>query len=162
MSEKRVPVLIGEAKVAGPDNLLFTIGLGSCVAIVLYDAEVRIGGIAHAMLPDPSNGRRKSPAGRFATTAVPALLELMREAGASGDRIRARLAGGASMFEALLDEKGRRLGMRNVEAARAALAQAGICLDGEDVGGSHGRSVYFSTGDGIVTITSVAHPDVIL
>ena len=162
MSEVRVPVLIGEAKVAGPGSVLFTVGLGSCVAIVLFDPELCVGGLAHAMLPDPSNGRRNTPASRFASTAVPTLLEMMSAAGAAPDRIRARLAGGASMFEALLNEKGRRLGMRNVEAARAALARAGISLEGEDVGGSYGRSVFLRTADGTVTITSVSHSDVIL
>jgi chemotaxis protein CheD len=162
MSEVRVPVLIGEAKVAGPGNVLFTIGLGSCVAITLFDPEVRVGGLAHAMLPDPANGRRNTPATRFASTAVPTLLEMMTAAGATPARVHARLAGGASMFEALLNEKGRRLGMRNVEAAREALARAGIDLGGEDVGGSHGRSVYLRTVDGVVTITSVSHANVVL
>lgn len=155
-----MPVLIGEAKVAGPDSVVYTIGLGSCVAIVLHDLDRCIGGIAHAMLPTPSNGRRDTPVARFATSAVPALLALMREAGAEPTRIRARLAGGASMFEALLPETGRRLGLRNVEAARSALDEHRIPIIGEDVGGSHGRSVYLHTADGRLTITSVALPDV--
>lgn len=162
MTETKVPVLIGEAKVAGPDCLLFTVGLGSCVAIALWDAEARVGGLAHAMLPDPANGRRRTPEGRFATTAVPVLLRLMREAGALESRIRARLAGGASMFDTLLDQRGVRLGVRNVNAARHALLASGVIVEGEDVGGTHGRSVFLNTGDGRLVITSVAFPDVIL
>jgi chemotaxis protein CheD len=114
------------------------------------------------MLPDPANGRRRTPPGRFATTAVPALLALMVEAGADVTTVRARLAGGASMFESLLTDSGRRLGQRNVAAAKAALADAGIAVDGEDIGGAHGRSVYLSTRDGILTVTSVLNADVIL
>jgi chemotaxis protein CheD len=155
-----MPVLIGEAKVAGPDNVVYTIGLGSCVAVVLYELDRRVGGIAHAMLPMPANGRRNTPVARFASSAVPTLLDLMLEAGADAARVQARLAGGASMFETLLSETGRRLGLRNVEAARAALEQHRIPIVGEDVGGSHGRSVYLHTTDGRLTITSVAHPDV--
>lgn len=162
MTEARVPVTIGEARVAGAGTVLFTVGLGSCVAIALYDAAARIGGLAHAMLPDPSTGRRSTPPGRFATTAVPALLELMVDAGADAGAIRARLAGGASMFESLLPDRGRRLGLRNVEAARGALTAAGIAVDGEDVGGAHGRSVYLSTVNGCLKVTSVQQADVIL
>lgn len=162
MSEARIPVQIGELKVAGPGAVLYTVGLGSCVAIALYDRALRIGGLAHAMLPDPSNGRRHTPAGRFATTAVPALVEMMRDAGADPMRITARLAGGSSMFEALLSDQGRRLGSRNVEAAREALARLGTAIGAEDVGGSHGRSVYLRTADGSVTVTSVMLPDVSL
>jgi chemotaxis protein CheD len=51
-----VPVRIGDVKVAAGPSVLFTIGLGSCVAVALYDPERRIGGLAHAMLPDPRSG----------------------------------------------------------------------------------------------------------
>jgi chemotaxis protein CheD len=162
MNEQRLAVLIGEGKVARADSLLYTVGLGSCVAIVLYDEGMRIGGLAHAMLPHPANGRRTTPPTRFASSAVAALVALMTDAGARAERLHARLAGGASMFEALLPDDGRRLGQRNVQAARDALAVAGIPLQGEDVGGAHGRSVFLRTADGTVTITSVAQPDVVL
>jgi chemotaxis protein CheD len=162
MTARKVPVQIGEVKVGGDDALLFTIGLGSCVAIVLYDAEVRVGGMAHAMLPTPANGRQSPSLGRFVTTAVPALLERMVEHGAVPARLRARLAGGASMFESVLTEYGRKLGPRNVQAARDALAGMGIPVDGEDVGGNHGRSVFLTVADGRLVVTSVHHADVIL
>lgn len=162
MNDARVPVLIGEAKVAGPGSVLFTIGLGSCVAIALWDAEARVGGLAHVMLPDPSNGRRRTPPGRFASSAVPVLIDLMRESGAQVEHIRARLAGGASMFESLLGDRGQRLGTRNVNAARAALRGVGITVDSEDVGGAHGRSVFLSTADGRLVVSSVTHADVVL
>jgi chemotaxis protein CheD len=162
MSEMRVPVLIGEARVAGAESLIFTIGLGSCVAIVLYDEVQQIGGLAHAMLPSPSNGRRNSPPSRFASSAVPELLRLMLAAGAEAARVRARLAGGASMFDVLLSDSGRKLGLRNVHAAREALDAHGIPLVGEDTGGAHGRSVFLRNTDGRLIVTSVAHPDVVL
>jgi chemotaxis protein CheD len=158
----RVAVHIGDVKVAGDGATLLTIGLGSCVAIALYDPEVRIGGLAHAMLPHPSNGRKDAPPGRFAATAVPQLVELMKEAGAAPERIRARLAGGASMFRDLLEGDGLKLGRRNVDAAREALAALDIAIDGEDVFGTYGRSVYLNTGDGSLRVTSVRQPDVIL
>lgn len=162
MTSNRFAVRIGEARVGRADSVLFTIGLGSCVAIVLYDDTRRIGGIAHAMLPSPDSARRGTPAARFASTAVPELVDLMREAGASPTALRARLAGGASMFESVLPDNGRRLGMRNVEAARTALAAAGIPVDGEDIGGEHGRSVYLHVDDGRVVVSSVLRTDVLL
>lgn len=162
MSARRVPVLIGDVKVAGSDTVLFTIGLGSCVAIALYDGERRLGGLAHAMLPTPDSARRPAPAGRFASTAVRELLAMMEAAGAARAGIRARLAGGASMFDALLTESGKKLGSRNVEAARDALAAAGIPVDGEDVGGGHGRSIFLHVADGRVVVSSVYHADVVL
>jgi len=159
---RKVPVQIGDVKVGRADALLFTIGLGSCVAIALYDPVARVGGMAHAMLPTPANGRQGLPEGRFVTTAVPALLAHMIEHGAEVSRLRARLAGGASMFESVLTDYGRKLGPRNVQAARDTLAGIGIPVDGEDVGGSHGRSVFLTVADGRLVVTSVHHADVIL
>ena len=162
MTLDRVAVHIGDVKVAGEGATLLTIGLGSCVAIALYDPRTKVGGLAHAMLPSPSNARQDVPPGRFATTAVPQLVELMKDAGASRRRIRARLAGGASMFRDLLEGDGLKLGRRNVEAAREALAKLDIPIDGEDVFGSYGRSVYLDTADGRLLVTSVRNPDVVL
>jgi chemotaxis protein CheD len=158
----QVDVRIGDVKVAGADSLLYTIGLGSCVAISLYDPLKKIGGLAHAMLPSPGNGRKDAPAGRFAETAVVELLRLMDEEGADRARLRARLAGGASMFRDVLDGDGLRLGRRNVEAAHTALEEAGIAVESEDVFGTYGRSVFLRTTDGQLLVTSVNHEDVIL
>lgn len=162
MTPERVAVHIGDVKVATRGATLLTIGLGSCVAIALYDPQMKIGGLAHAMLPHPSNGRKDAPPGRFAATAVPQLLDMMKQAGASPRRIRARLAGGASMFRDVLEGEGLKLGRRNVEAAREALTQLKIPIDGEDVFGTYGRSVYLHTDDGKLLVTSVRQPDVIL
>ena len=41
MTRRREPVTIGEAKTAGAGTILYTLGLGSCVAIVLFDGESR-------------------------------------------------------------------------------------------------------------------------
>lgn len=162
MNGRREPVTIGQAKVGGADTILYTLGLGSCIAIVLWDGDRRIGGLAHALLPDPRAGRNSAPPARYASTAVEVLLAMMQDAGANPRRLRARLAGGASMFDSVLSDGGRQLGMRNVEAARTALARAGVPVDREDVGGQHGRSVYLHVDEGRVVITSVLHGDVVL
>lgn len=162
MMTERVPVRIGEVKVARERGVLFTIGLGSCVAIALYDADARVGGLAHAMLPRPLRTRRGAPPGRFATTAVPELIERMIELGAAHERITARIAGGASMFAALLPEYGLRLGQRNVDAVREALECAGVPIHAEEIGGEHGRSVFLDTSTGVLRVTSALQPEVTL
>jgi len=148
--------------VASGASVLFTIGLGSCVAVALYDPRARVGGMAHAMLPRPEGSRQGAPRGRFASSAVEDLVALMQEHGASLRRIRARLAGGASMFRDVLESDGLRLGRRNVEAARASLEAAGLTVTGEDVLGTWGRSVFLRTTDGLLLVSSVNHDDIIL
>ena len=79
----------------------------------------------------------------------------MRRLGAEPRRIRARIAGGASMFGALMGAGGVNIGERNVVAVRAALDRAGIPLVADDTGSDYGRSVFFFVDDGRVEVRSL-------
>jgi chemotaxis protein CheD len=163
VTDARISVRMGEFKVGLGNSVLFAIGLGSCVGVALYDPRIRVGGLAHVMLPHPLSPRRPAPPGRFASTAVEHLIHEMEQAGAARRRLYARLVGGAAMFESVLnDESGLALGQRNIEASRLALQAAGVPIQAEEVGGNHGRTVHFHVADGRVVITSVRNPDVIL
>ena len=70
----------GEIKIAEEPDKLVALGLGSCVAITLYDPEEKIGGLAHAMLPK-NRGSTKQP-GKYVDTAVDKLVEKLEERGA--------------------------------------------------------------------------------
>jgi chemotaxis protein CheD len=139
------------------NDTLVTVGLGSCIAILLYDAEARIGGMAHILLPSPALSRKDSNPAKFPQTAVPRLLELMGADGAKPQRITARLAGGASMFAALAPPGTIQMGERNLVAARQVLNTHRLPLVGEAVGGDFGRTVRFHVCDGRVQISTVAH-----
>jgi chemotaxis protein CheD len=155
-------VRVAELRVARGAGTLAAIGLGSCVAVVLYDPVARVGGLAHVLLPDPSFSRVQDRAAKFATTAVPALLRALVDAGAQRGRIRAWLVGGATMFRDLLPADQPHMGERNVEAARRALAQAGVPVVGESVGGTWGRTVRFDVGEGTVRVTSPGRAEQVL
>lgn len=152
---------MGELAVAREDEVLAAVGLGSCVGVALVDPESRLVGLAHVMLPEPSSGREGGP-GRFATTAVPALLEEMECAGASRARVVAKIAGGASMFRGLSPLGVGAVGERNAAAVRRALEQLGIPLVGEDVGGNWGRTVHLQAEDGAYIVSNVMREDVVL
>jgi chemotaxis protein CheD len=153
-----VQVSIAELAVATTGTRLVTLGLGSCVAIVLHAPRDGVGGLAHVMLPNAMLSPDASRPGKFASTAVPHLIEAMRALGASGP-VEARLVGGASMFDALLPAGSLPLGSRNVAAARAACAAAGVPVVAEDTGGGHGRSVFFDIAEARLTVRAVAHGD---
>lgn len=133
---------------------LWSHGLGSCVAIVLYDASTRTAGLAHILLPNETYSRDRSKASKFADAAVPHLITEMRRAGARG-ALTAKIIGGASMFGSLLTATGVNMGARNVASARAALRHAGIRIVAEDVGGDFGRTVAVFVADGKVMVRSV-------
>lgn len=150
-------VRVADLRIGGADDVLLTVGLGSCVAILLHDAEARVGGMAHILLPSPALSRVDANPAKFPQSAVPRLLQLMVAEGAQTERITARLAGGASMFAALAPPGTVQMGERNLVAARQALNSHGVPLVGEAVGGDFGRTVRMRVRDGHVEVTTVAH-----
>jgi chemotaxis protein CheD len=148
---------LGHWAVIEREGRLACLGLGSCVAVVLEDREARVGGMVHVVLPTPSLSRDHSNPARFAETAVPLLVGEVVRAGAVRGRLRARLAGGASLFAALTAPGTVQIGQRNVNACRTALAAAGIDIAAEVVGGEAGRSVWYDVASGVVSVRSVGH-----
>jgi chemotaxis protein CheD len=150
-------VRVADLRAGVANDVLVTVGLGSCVAILLYDAEARVGGLAHVLLPSPALARRDANPAKFPQFAVPRLLELMAAEGARSDRVTARLAGGASMFATLAPPGTVQMGERNLVAARQALSSHGVPLVAEAVGGDYGRTVRLRVSDGRVEVSTVSH-----
>jgi chemotaxis protein CheD len=157
VSGRELVVRVADLRCGLADDTLVTVGLGSCVAILLYDADARVGGMAHILLPSPALSRIDSNPAKFPQTAVPRLLELMAADGAQPRRITARLAGGASMFAALVPPGSIQMGERNLVASREVLNTHQVPLVGEAVGGDFGRTVRFRVCDGRVQISTVSH-----
>ena len=149
-----VRVKVADYAVAA-EGTISTIGLGSCVAIVLHDAAAQVGAMAHILLPDAAMSRDKSNPAKFPATAVPLLIGEMRRLGASPERIKARLIGGASMFANLIPPGGINIGERNVIAVREVLAEARVPIVGEDTGSDYGRSVFLYVLSGRVEVRSL-------
>ncbi|MDD3857397.1 MAG: chemotaxis protein CheD [Methanoculleus sp.] len=116
-----------------------TIGLGSCIALILHDQRRSLAGLAHIMLPE-SRGDTDRP-GKFADTAIDALLEEMGRAGSTKSSLTATVVGGASMFE--FSANSLNIGERNAVAVKGLLQEQGIRIEHEETGGKVGRSVYY-------------------
>jgi chemotaxis protein CheD len=157
VSGQELVVRVADLRVGMGSDVLVTVGLGSCVAIVLYDPKARVGGLAHTLLPSPALSRVDGNPAKFPQSAVPRLLELMVAEGARPNRITGRLVGGASMFAALAPPGAIQMGERNLIAARQALHSSGIPLVGEAVGGDFGRTVRLRVSDGQLEVSTVAH-----
>jgi chemotaxis protein CheD len=157
MKPRELVVRVADLRVGVGEDVLVTLGLGSCVAIVLHDLEARVGGLAHVLLPSPALARADANPAKFPQSAVPRLLELMQADGAEPKRITARLAGGASMFAALAPPGTIQMGERNLVAARQVLRTHGVPLVGEAVGGDFGRTVRLRVQDGRLEVSTVAH-----
>ena len=157
MTPPETVVKVADLAVAAGDAVLVTVGLGSCVAIILHDPEARVGGLAHVLLPSKALTRSIDRPAKYPQAAVPVLVEKMVALGANPRRITARLAGGASMFASLAPPGTIQMGERNLVAARQVLHAHALPLVGEAVGGDFGRTVRLHCVDGRVDVSTVAH-----
>jgi chemotaxis protein CheD len=141
-----VMVRMGELAVSRtPGDVLVSIGLGSCIGLCLIDRRRRAVGLAHIMLP--SGGPGEMP-GKFAPSAVPALVDELAELGAARSSLEAVLVGGAQMFSFGNAGAGRLdVGARNNHATREALDAARIPVIADATGGSTGRTVRLHVGE---------------
>lgn len=127
---------------AAPDSIT-TIGLGSCVGVVLYDESKKTAGLLHVMLPDSTRIRENANRAKFADTGVPLLIEMLEERGIYRRNLKAKIAGGARMFDFFKASEESSIGFQNVQAVKNALEQYGIPLIAQDVGMNYGRTVVF-------------------
>lgn len=143
MIEERVMVRIGiaEGAVISDDGSITTTGLGSCIGLVLFDVAFPIAGMIHIMLPKSPNSTPAFPQ-KYADTGIAWLVSELGKKGANLNRLRAKYAGGAQMFQSLQMDS-LRIGDRNVEAVAERLASLHIPTISTDIGGHLGRTVRF-------------------
>ena len=141
---------MGELAVARSQGTLRTL-LGSCVGLALYDRRLKVAGLGHIVLP-ASLGRTEMP-GKFADTAIPALIGRMQEL-AAGERLRlnARIAGGANMF---VSDSESTIGSQNQQAVERLLDELQIGILGRHCGGAQGRRMSLDAATGVVLIDVV-------
>jgi chemotaxis protein CheD len=161
VAEKRRTVAIGEIVVsAAPEDVLVAYGLGSCVAICLFDPIARVSGMLHALLPSaPTRAEIDCAPARFVEQGVPLLLEAMQRVNARRLRLIARVCGGARILSAPGFEQSLNIGARNSLAAEGALRLAGLCIRSQDIGGQTGRTVKIYAATGRVTVKTLGQPE---
>ncbi len=153
-----IKVGMADLNICKSPDIITTLGLGSCIGIALYDPTTKLGGLAHIMLPDSTQIRNNSNIAKFADTGIEELVRRMTEAGALKSRLKAKIAGGAKMFQVSgLSDVGN-IGERNAIASRQKLKELGIPLLAEDTGLNYGRTVELHCETGEFYIKSVGKP----
>ena len=155
---QEIVVKIADLAVAREPAVISTHGLGSCLAIALYDPQAKVGGLAHVMLPSSELVKNHTNPAKFPATAIAVMISEIERLGGSRSRLRAKLAGGAKMFGSLLTiSRGQataNIGQRNTLEAKAELDRLGIPIAAEDTGLDYGRSVEFLLSSGTLLVRS--------
>ena len=146
---KMIKVGMADLKSCKSPEILTTLGLGSCVGIVLHDPVTKVSGLAHVMLPDSTQIRNNSNVAKFADTAIDKLIGDMIALGANRKRLVAKIAGGAQMFSFDRANEMMSIGERNAKATKVKLKALDIRVLAEDTGANYGRTIefYSETGD---------------
>jgi len=151
-----ISVGMADYKTARSPDLLMTAGLGSCIGICIHDPFLKVGGMAHIMLPAAGGSLGGNPA-KYADTAMELLLQEIVGLGANKSRLRAKIAGGAQMFSFPGRPPVLKIGDRNSEAVVQELKKHRIPLMVAEVGGSFGRTIHFDVGTGELRIRTINH-----
>lgn len=155
MGNNEVKVGIADLNLVLDPGTIMTIGLGSCIGIALYDRNKKVAGLSHIMLPDSTQFKSASNPMKFADSAIPLLVEKMKDQGCRKQNIVAKIAGGASMFnfsdKSIISD----IGKRNSDAVKKALKEIGIPIIAEDTGGDKGRTMILEASTGKVMLKVV-------
>ncbi len=148
----KIIIGISDFKISGDvEDVLITYALGSCIAVVVYDPMVKVGGLLHFMLPDSKlhlNKAKASP-GMFADTGIPLLFKSCYGLGAQKKHIIVKVVGGASILD---NSNYFRIGQKNITALRKIFWKNKVLIDGEDTGGTHNRTVSLDISTGKVVV----------
>ncbi len=149
--EEEIVVGIGDIKCGRGGQSIATYALGSCVGVCLYDEQTGVGGLLHALLPFSKNMNMVDPA-RYVNTGVKRLFQEICHRGAEPARLKAKVVGGAKMFEFKTSANMEDIGSANVHQVHKELQALGIPIVEEVTGGEVGRTIHFTPGTGSIRI----------
>lgn len=155
MSKSVQTARIGDIIISRTPDQLEALALGSCIACIVYDETIKVACMAHILLPESSTFKSddENKPGKYADTAIPEVIKLILNKGAKRERLKAKIAGGARMFEMTGKNKlTLDVGLRNIDAVRNLLQKNNIPIVAQDVGETYGRTVLFDIETCILTI----------
>jgi chemotaxis protein CheD len=156
-SVKTTNVGMGEMVISkDPSDVLACIGLGSCIAMCIWDPVAKLGGVAHMLLPTSRSSTEimGSPA-KYITNGVPNLINKMVKNGASKHNLIVKVTGGARMLNIPGENNILDIGQRNILEVRAVMKRENIPILAEDVGGTYGRSIQLFMENGKIMVKSL-------
>jgi len=131
-----ITVVQGEFHISDDPNVMLSTILGSCVAVCIYDANARVGGMNHFLLPGREGDQSSNV--KYGTFAMEMLINGLIKAGADRFQLQAKLFGGARMTANMSD-----IGGSNVAFGQKFLSDEGITCVAESIGGTQARRIQF-------------------
>ncbi len=147
---ERVFLLPGEYHVARTPCHMATL-LGSCVAVCLRHESRPYAAMNHYLLSTNPGGGDPDK-GRYGDSSIETIIWLMKKLDEKG-KINAKIYGGGAVVGHLGTTSD--IGGKNILMARTVLKKHGIPIIDENVGGTHGRRIYFDTAANNVVVKTI-------
>lgn len=147
--EDYIYVQTGEVKIGGGNSGLKSSPVGSCVIVIMFNENVKKGGMAHIMLPGKAPEKRESDKCKYAINAIDTLLALLKNDGMDCNHLKAVVAGGGNV----LKRSGDTIGTDNLSSVFNHLKFKKITILKKSVGGTNRKSVWFDISEQTVYYT---------
>lgn len=158
MDIKTININTAEYAVSKGAGIIETSSIGSCVVVCLYIEDLKIGGMAHCMLPcryedkkKPTISMHEERPAKYVDEAIRLMIHEIKMMGGDQKQMRAKIIGGAEMFK-YLGKKSMSVGEENVNMAKKILGELNIPIVSEDTGGSVGRAANFNLENGVLNV----------
>lgn len=152
-TELRMNVAVAEVLTAKSPYILETL-LGSCIAIILYDKNQKLGSLAHALLPTVANEKKIDDSfnpKKYVDFLFEIQLKKFILKNIKPKDLVAKLVGGGNMFSEKSNSNSH-IGKKNTEKAIEMLGKYKIPIVSKDVGRHFGRKIEFFLETGEVKI----------
>ena len=119
--------------------------LGSCVAVCVFDASMKLGGINHYMLPLWNGKGFASP--KFGNIAIDKLFTSLYARGCKKEDLIIKVFGGSEQMSSIWN-----IGGRNIQVIQKYLKNHGLEAKAQNTGGARGRKIIFHTHTGEIKL----------
>ena len=150
-----IRVGMADYKICHAPQKIGTLGLGSCLGVVLYDEKSKTCGLAHVKLPDSKKITHTVNRMKFVDTCLDDMYHALLGESVDPGNLVAKMAGGAKMFSKDSDNEFLNIGAQNYVAAVRKLAEFRIPVLAEDVGETFSRTIEFDPETGMLMIKAV-------
>lgn len=151
---RSIHLSVGELVLA-KEPVVVSTTLGSCVSVCLFTDDRTAGGMVHFALPEPTEGSGSIDGLRYASVAIPRLVEELKKlTGKNSSAFSAKIVGGAKNNSTHCNPL--QAGAQNIIAAKKLLHRYGIKIVGESVGGDVNRKVLFHIPSGRLQVAKLS------
>ena len=150
----------GKAVITNKSRVVYTV-LGSCIAIVMYVKRLKIGAIAHCLMPEPSKIEDCDCSScpykfKYISCSIPLMLESLQKYDVTPNEIEVKIFGGSNIILSKNGDKvANSIGQQNIDLATKIIEETNLNVISFDTGGSMGRKLYFYTENGEVHLKRI-------